>query len=952
MTNRGRRWTWLIAALVTVIAAFALSTVYTNWRWFEGLDLASVYWRMVHARLWTGCMFGVLAALVIGPNLIAAYRRVRQVLGMAGSPWGSQGGPADHLLRSPAMYWIIGAVLVLFLSRIGSGQWLLWLRFVHDQPFGVTDPIFLRDISYYVFELPFLRFVSGFLLGSIILSLVGVCTIYMTAGAIRLQQSLVIMPRAGAHLAVLGGLLLLAIAWISRLKIPGLLYSDDWVAFGAGYVDANVQIWVYRLLVLVYVAAAALLFVSARRTFNRRPLALGAVGLVVSAILLSTIPSSLVQTFLVEPNELEREAPYIRHNLDATRMAYGLHRIEEQTFAASDQLSASDIQANPLTIRNVRIWDERPLVQTYQQVQEIRPYYLFSGVDVDRYTVGGMYRQVMLSAREMATDRLPVQARSWVNQRLQYTHGYGVAMSPVNHVTPDGLPDLLVRDVPPVSSAPGLEIERPEIYYGELTQSYVVVNTGAQEFDYPKGTENVFSTYSGKGGVEIGGWLGRIAFTLRFMDLNLLLSSYITDESRVMFRRQVIRRAQAVAPFLQYDRDPYIVVSEGQLFWVLDAYTTSEMYPYSSRGGRSLVNYIRNSVKVVINAYDGSAVFYRMDQEDPLVAAYAEMFPNLFQPVEAMPPDLRRHLRYPRDLFKYQAMIYRSYHMQDVQVFYNQEDLWAIPNEIYSDRAQVMEPYYIIVKLPGEEREEFMLMIPYTPARKDNMIGWLAARCDGDNYGDLLVYQLPKDRMIYGPMQLEARIDQQPEISSQLTLWGQKGSEVIRGNMLAIPIEESFLYVEAVYLQATQQPQSVGLPDPTGNRRMDGPPERRPRPRFRSTAIPELKQIIVAFGNQVVMRGSFEEALSAIFGSVTSPAVAGSATSERTGPELGAGADISEAADGTALDTVVRMVSAAQDRLLGARTALREWDWSRAGEEFEALETALSELRQELEETR
>ena len=947
MASRRRRWALTAAPLLVVLAgALTLATVYTNALWFQSLDLESVYWRTIRARLLAGAFFGLLAALLVGPNLAVARRGTRHLLTAAGSPWGPEGGPVGQLLRSRTAYIVAGSMLVLLLARVGSGQWLLWLRFLHDQPFGLADPIFARDIGFYVFELPFLRFLTSFLLGAIILSFVAVSAVYMSAGGIRVQESIVVLPRPGAHLSVLSGLFLLVMAGIYRLKIHGLLYSDDWVAFGAGYVDANVQVWTYWLLVLMYAAAGALLVANARAANGRR-LRLASVALVVSAILLGIIPSSLTQTFVVEPSELAREAPYIRHNLEATRRAYGLDRIEEQTFASADQLSAADIVANPLTIRNVRIWDERPLVQTYQQVQEIRPYYVFPGVDVDRYTVDGVYRQVMLSARELAVNRLPVQARSWVNERLQYTHGYGIAMSPVNEVTSDGLPDLLVRDIPPVS-APGLEIDRPEIYYGERTRSYVIVNSSTQEFDYPKGAENVRSTYAGTGGVPIGGSIGRVAFALRFLDLNLLLSNYITNESRVMFRRQITARVHAVAPFLQYDTDPYMVVSEGRLYWVLDAYTTTDMYPYSSRGGRSQINYIRNSVKVVVDAYNGSVVFYRMDVEDPLVAAYAEIFPGLFRPVDAMPRDLRQHLRYPRDMFKYQAMIYRSYHMQDVQVFYNQEDLWAIPNEIYRDSPQVMQPYYIIVKLPGEEREEFMLIVPFTPAQKDNMIGWLAARCDADNYGDLLVYRLPKDRMIFGPMQLEARIDQQPEISSQLTLWGQKGSEVIRGNMLAIPIEESFLYVEAVYLLANQQPQDSRLPGP-GSVGMDGPERPPARPIYRSTAIPELKQVIVAFGSQVVMRGSFEEALAEIFGTIPGPAAA----EPTDGP---ADADVEPDAPPTAdvpptavLQTAAQMVSAAEVHFRGAQAALQEWDWKRAGEELDALEATLTELRQELE---
>ena len=946
MVSRRRRWALVAAPLLVVVTgALVLATVYTNWLWFQSLDLESVYWRAIRARLLSGAFFGLLAALLIGPNLAVARRCARQLLRAAGSPWGPEGGPIGQLLRSRTAYLVAGSMLVLLMARIGSGQWLLWLRFLHDQPFGLADPIFGLDIGYYVFELPFLRFVTSFLLGSVILSFVAVVAVYMSAGGIRFQESIVVLPRPGAHLSVLGGLFLLVIAAVYRLKIHGLLYSDDWVAFGAGYVDANVQVWTYWLLVLMYAAAGALLVVSARAT-SRRRLRLASVVLVVSAILLGIIPSSLTQTFVVEPSELAREAPYIRHNLEATRRAYGLDRIEEQTFAAADQLTAADILANPLTIRNVRIWDERPLVQTYQQIQEIRPYYRFPGVDVDRYTVDGVYRQVMLSAREMAVNMLPVQARSWVNERLQYTHGYGIAMSPVNHVTPDGLPDLLVRDIPPVS-APGLQIDRPEIYYGELTKSYVVVNTSTQEFDYPKGAENVRSTYAGTGGVPIGGSFGRVAFALRLMDLNLILSNYITSESRVMFRRQIEARVRAVAPFLQYDADPYMVVSEGRLYWVLDAYTTSDMYPYSTRGGR--INYIRNSVKVVVDAYNGSVVFYRMDQKDPLITAYAEIFPGLFNPVEAMPQDLRRHLRYPRDMFKLQSWIYRSYHMQDVQVFYNQEDLWAIPNEIYRDRPQPMEPYYIIVKLPGEEREEFMLMVPFTPAQKDNMIGWLAARCDADNYGDLLVYLLPKDRMIFGPMQLEARIDQQPEISSRLTLWGQKGSEVIRGNMLAIPIEQSFLYVEAVYLLANQQARS---PSPSEARTVgvDGPERAPMRPIYRSTAIPELKQVIVTFGSKVVMRGSFEEALAEIFGTVagstvTGPTVAGPADAD-VEPDVLPTGDLPATA---VLHTAAQMVSEAEVHFRGAQAALQEWDWTRAGEELDALEATLAELHLELE---
>ena len=925
----------LTAVFVGVVGAGILASYYTDWLWFRSLDFQSVFWRMIRARFTTGVLFGIQAALLVGINLWVAGRFTQRALRVAGSLW--EGGEVpEALLRSRGGYLVIGGLLVFIMANIGSGQWPLWLRYIHSQPFGVADPIFGRDVGFYVFSLPFYRFVANFLLGGLIVSGLVVGMIYVFGGGIRFQQRIEVLPWSRAHLSALGGLLLLVIAWIYRLKIYALLYSEEWVAFGAGYVDVNVQVWTYWLLVLLFLGAAVLLFVNIRSRGTRLPL-IGGGLLVGGAVIVGSVPSVLVQKLVVEPSELAREAPYIQHNIQATRRAYGLDRIEEQPFEAAENLTRADIEANPLTIRNVRIWDERPLLQTYQQVQEIRPYYVFPDVDVDRYTVNGVYRQVMLSAREMVTDRLPAQARNWVNERLQYTHGYGVAMSPVNQVTPEGLPSLMVKDLPPVS-APGLEIDRPEIYYGERAYAYVVVKTSMQEFDYPMGDENKFSTYQGVGGVPMGGFFDRLAFAIRFTDLNLILSNYITAESRIMLRRQIRARVSAIAPFLQYDSDPYMVVSEGKLYWIMDAYTTTDMYPYSTRGGRTRINYIRNSVKAVVDAYNGTVSYYRMDTQDPIIAAYAEIFPGLFRDLGEMSEDLRTHLRYPKDMFKYQAMIYRSYHMQDVQVFYNQEDLWEIPNEIYRDRPQMMEPYYIIVKLPGEEREEFLLMVPFTPARKDNMIGWLAARCDGENYGDLLVYRLPKDRMIFGPMQLEARIDQQPDISSQLTLWGQGGSEVIRGNLLAIPIGRSFLYLEPIYLQARQESEAPAF---QGGGGAPEQPQRSPLRRgVRSTAIPELKQVIVAFGGQVIMRDTFEEALSDLLG-------IGDASAARL-DEMAAG-EMSIAPSGAVLRSAAKMAAEAEAHYQRVQISLQEWDWAGAGEEMEALERTLTELREALE---
>ena len=934
MTRKQRLALIAIVIFIALMGIGALASLYTDWLWFNSLQFKTVFWRMIRARFAAGVFFGAQALLLVGINLWIAGRFTQQALRLD-SPWKEGEMPGEALLRSRYSYLAAATALILFMAHIGAGQGLSWLRYTNSQPFGVTDPIFGRDVGFYVFSLPLYQFMVNFLLGGLIAIGLVVGLIYIAGGGIRLQERIEILPQPRAHLSVLGGLLMLVIAWNYRLKIYELLYSQGQIAFGASYVDVIIERWAYWLLVFICLGAAALFFMNTRRLGARLPL-LGTGLLVGGSIVVGTIPATLVQKLVVEPSELARETPYIQHNIQATRHAFGLDRIEEHPFEATEDLTWADIEANPLTIRNVRIWDERPLARTYQQVQEIRSYYVFPDIDVDRYTIDGVYRQVMLAAREMVTSRLPAQASNWVNKRLKYTHGYGVALSPVNQVTPEGLPTLLVKDIPPVS-VPGLEIERPEIYYGEWTAGYVLVKTSTQEFDYPKGDDNEFTTYQGTGGVSIGGFFDRLAFAVRFSDINLLLSNYITDESRIMFQRQIRQRVSKIAPFLQYDHDPYLVVAAGKLYWIIDAYTTTDMYPYSTRGGRDNINYIRNSVKVVVDIYNGSVSFYRMDLQDPLVDAYAKIFPDLFRDLKEIPQELRAHLRYPKDLFKLQATLYLSYHMNDVQLFYNQEDLWEVPNEIYSNRAQVMAPYYIIVKLPGEKREEFLLMMPLTPAKKDNMISWLAARCDGENYGDLLVYRLPKDRLIYGPMQLEARIDQQPEISSKLTLWGQRGSEVIRGNLMVIPIESSFLYVEPIYLQARQERDDSGVQGGQGTNGGDQW-QQSPRRDVRGAAIPELKQVIVGFGGQVIMRDTFEEALVDLFGKTADEVAALSQT---------------EPPPSTDLDTTVRsaaqIAAAAEAHYQRVRASLQEWDWAQAGEEMAALEKTITELRKTLE---
>jgi uncharacterized membrane protein (UPF0182 family) len=601
-----------------------------------------------------------------------------------------------------------------------------------------------------------------------------------------------------------------------------------------------------------------------------------------------------MQRFQVEPSELDKERAYIKNNIQLTRLAFGLDQIEERDIPVELAPSEQDIAQNSATINNVRLWDYRPLKDTYNQIQSIRLYYDFNDIDVDRYQIDGSYRQVLLGARELSPEKLASQAQTWVNRRLQFTHGYGVALSPTNEVTEQGLPNLWVKDVPPVGT---IEIERPEIYFGEKTVDYVIANTRVAEFDYPKGDTNVYTRYEAGRGIKLNSLIRKLIFAWELGDINILISGELTPESQLLYRRNIQQRVQHIAPFLKLDSDPYMVIDDGKLFWIQDAYTVSDRYPYSQPTAEG-INYVRNSVKVVTSAYDGSVTFYLIDPEDAVANTYAAIFPALFTPIEEMPESLRAHLRYPLDLFRVQVSVYQTYHMQDPRVFYNKEDLWTTPVETYADAERSMEPYYVIMRLPGEEQEEFVLMLPFTPTQKDNMITWLAARSDGDKYGTLIAYNFPKDKLIYGPRQIEARIDQDPTISSQLTLWGQKGSQVIRGNLLVIPIEQSILYVEPVYLKAERG------------------------------QLPELKRVVVASGDLITMEPTLAQSLNAIYAGLPAeelPAVVSPATPE-TPTEL------------------AELAKLAQEHYVKAQDYLKEGDWAGWGEELQKMEEVLSQL--------
>ena len=939
---------WVGCALILLLLLYSLVSLYPDWLWFENLGFSSVFRTMILTRFGFGAAIWIFLILIIAVNLHVA-RRLSPAPGpdspfREGTGYGAQIGLSVKTLNILFLALILIASFVL--ASKGAVKWDLVLRYLYQGTFGNRDPIFGRDVGFYVFALPFYLFIrSGLLV--LFLFAAGLTIIwYLKNGALQIVGEITqvegqpptlpkfkVVPGVGRHLAFLAGILVLLLAWGYQLKIYGLLYSTQGPAFGASFTDVHVKVWTYRALIVISIAFSGLLFFNAFRPAMKRLLIGGAVW-VGAVLILSMILPMTIQKVVVKPNEFAKESRYISHNIAFTREAYNLNKIREVDFQVNERLSLEELKQQRGTIQNIRIWDERPLLKTYQQIQSIRLYYDFNNVDVDRYVLGGQYRQLMLAARELVVSQLPAQANTWVNRHLTYTHGYGLAASPVNEVTREGLPRLFIKDLPPLCEA-GLEkIVRPEIYYGEMTDQYVLVKTTSKEFDFPKGDKNVYSVYQGRGGVPINSFIRRFLYAVEFRDPQIFFTNYLTSESRIMYNRRIKRRVKAIAPFLSYDQDPYMVLSKGRLYWILDAYTTSNMYPYSTRShspfDRGILNYIRNAVKVTIDAYNGDICFYLLDEKDPIAGVYKRIFPALFKAFDQMPEDLKGHIRYPKDFFQIQATTYTRYHMEDVQVFYNQEDLWQLPDEMYGDSRQKMKPYYIIIKLPEGKREEFLLMLPFTPSKKDNMIGWLAARSDLPEYGSLIVYKLPKEKLVYGPMQIEARVDQQTEISRELSLWDQKGSRVIRGNLLAIPVLDAFVYVEPIYLEAKQEDNTAPTTGeaPTGGlqklRSKLGSGSSGADP-SRAASLPELKRVIVAFGNQVAMEHNLDLALSRVLGK-------------------GRSIEKADVPGATRLLETSDLGNMALQYYNQAKENLRRGDWAGYGERLKKLEEILKEI--------
>jgi uncharacterized membrane protein (UPF0182 family) len=892
----------LIVAAVVLLRFFI--TYYGDWLWFKNVRFADVFTTILWAKVLAFAVFFSIFGIFAGLNIAIARKwgRPTRIIKVA-TPEEPLTPLAIifHRAYANSVWALIIFLFSIIMGSTASDSWMTILQFLHRSPFGVPDPIFHKDVGFYVFALPLYLFLRGWYLSMLFLVLVAVALSYYIDQAIGVQENrLYIYPRVKSHLAFLGGLFLLGIAWTYRLKLYGLMYSTSGVAYGASYSDVYAQIPAYWALLSLALAIAALLFLMPFLKRWKWLLYIGGLYLV-TLIGLSWVYPNLIQQYVVKPNELAKETPYIKNTIDFTRLAFGLDKAQEQPFSVKESMTYGDIQKNDATIHNIRLWDHRPLIATYKQLQEIRLYYDFKSVNVDRYQVGNKYTQVAIAARELPPSLLPGPARTWVNMHLVYTHGYGAVMSPVNEVTEDGLPELIIKDIPPRSIGV-TKITRPEIYYGEETEGFCVVNTETKEFDYPKGNENVYTSYDGKGGVQISSFVRRLVYAADFLDVNLLFSRYITSQSRIMFHRTISDRDYTIAPFLAYDSDPYIVVAEdGRLYWIHDAYTTSSMFPYSqplsAGSSQARLNYIRNSVKVVIDAYNGDVSYYIIDPSDPVVQTYGKIFPTLFKPIKEMPHFLKSHMRYPLDLFVVQAQMYATYHMTDPQVFYNREDLWSIPQEIYKEAQQALPPYYIIMRLPDTSSEEFILMLPLTPSGKNNMVAWMCARCDGDSYGQLVIYMLSKEKLIYGPMQIEARINQKPDISAELTLWGQRGSSVIRGNLLIIPIEHSFIYVEPIYLQSEQG------------------------------QMPQLKRVIAVQGGQLEMRNNLDEALRAVFSVAAVPQE-----------------QVQKALAGVPTGPLSTMAQEALNHYNKALDYLKQGNWAKYGEELSQIKRILESM--------
>lgn len=825
-----KKWLFILAGVVVIGSLFAdkIIVFYIDLLWFEHLGFEAVLWTTVGAQLGLGLLMAVLFFAFTYFILRSIYNKTSHLPILLSDQVKRELPFLDLMASNLKPLILLGPLVIAAMTGfVMSQKWDTLLKFINAVPFDQVDPIFGRDYSFYLFHLPLWLLIKSVLWEGLIVVAIGVGLIYFFKRFVYLgPKGVVILPEARRILLLLAAFFFLLMAADFYFQRFGLLTEGNGTVTGIGYADdfGRLPLLVTMSWVAILGAVLSVLSIFAGG-FKKVVFTAGGLAILFFG---GNIYPTILQKLVVDPNELIKETPYIEHTIAGSLLGYGLDQIENHGLEGSASLTAENIKANAATIDNIRLWDEEPLLDTLGQIQEIRTYYQFHSVDNDRYMIDGVYRQTLLSPRELLASNLP--NRTWINEHLTFTHGYGIAMTQVNQATPEGLPVLLIKDIPPQSSV-DLVVTRPEIYFGELPNDHVFVNTGTKEFDYPEGEQNVYTNYQGKGGVTIGSFIRKAIMAVRFKTMKILFSEDIENESRVLMYRNITERVQKVVPFLRLDNDPYLVISNGRLLWIYDAYTVSDQFPYSETIP-GFGNYVRNSVKIVIDAYDGSMNFYIADPKDPIILTYRDIFPNLFKDLGEMPEDLRKHIRYPSDLFSIQTFIFATYHMKTPQVFYNKEDQWEIP-EI---DGEIMQPYYTIMKLPSKEKEEYILMLPFTPMGKANLSAWMVARSDGDHYGKLVVYTFPKQKLIYGPSQIVARINQDAEVSRQISLWDQRGSSVIQGNLLVIPIDEGLIYVRPLYLKAD------------------------------AGKIPELKRVIVGYEDTIAMEKTLNEALHKIFG--------------------------------------------------------------------------------------
>lgn len=910
-TNNIRGPVVRLVVLLLILGGFSIfAGYYVDWLWFKSLDYQKVFTTILINKITTYAAVFIFTFLLFYVNLKITRRQKSRG---DYSPSGEEESDVVYLdehnsfwrefLEGPKAGWIflgISLLAAFLVSSVASGEWLTVQQFLKRVPVGISDPIFHRDLGFYFFSLGFYRFIYGILMSSLVLLIITVCVIYgvgASASLIGGNWKNYSLPKG--HIGILLAAFFILKAWGYWLNFYNILFSSSGVIFGAGYTQIYANLVAYKVMLVLSLVIAVVILMN---IFSKRiKWILYAAGLwLLVAIVMQGLYPGIVHKLVVQPDEFNKEKPYIKYAINFTRKAYNLNEATSRPFNISYDLNIED-PANRTTLENIRLWDWQPLKSTYQNLQQLRPYYVFDDVDIDRYTVDGKYRQVMLAAREIDPSELPSQAQTWINQRLMYTHGYGIVASPVNQVAQEGFPDFFIKDIPPRSST-SLVVKRPEIYFGERTNDYVIVNSKQNEFDYPMGDQNKYTKYQGKKGIPVGSLGRRLMFSWVLGDYKMLLSNDVQATSQVLMNRNIKNRIQKIAPYLRYDNDPYIVIGpEGRLYWMLDAYTISDMYPYSQPFDDYGNNYIRNSVKVVCDAYTGEMNFYLADPSDPLIGVYTKIFPGLFKPLAEMPEGLKAHIRYPEGMFSVQAQIYSIFHMTDTNVFYNKEDAWVVPNQLVGDKQAKLNPYYLLMRLPGDKGPEYILMLPFTPKGRLNMVGWMGMRMDGDNYGKMLVYTFPKQETVFGPEQIDARINQDTVISQQLTLWSQHGSKVYRGGILVVPLDTSILYIEPLYLQAE------------------------------NSQMPELKRVIVGYGDRIVMESSLQDALVNLFGE---------------GAKEETVATPAPTAGGTSTPSVKDLVKQARQYYDQANQSLKDGNWSGYGDNLTKLNQVLSQLEQ------